>query len=195
MKQENFQFLGIIILALCVTALAILVRVQNLAIAELTHSVAELSGQVNELASDLISSDLPLSNIVYAHAAKPGDKVAGFEVVSVEPLSGEVASQENARIVFSGSAEVTGDYEYYFSELLNREDLCLTLTDESELSKLPQLGGHEEIDTFCFRNLESAVGSFGPDFGRGQATVLIEGFVIEFGPGSLGNSAELVERM
>ncbi len=126
------------------------------------------------------------SNIFDPVKNKPGDDVAGFKVLSIGSVTGNKGSigADNVDAAFSGNAQVTGSYEYFLNELGGYEQVCLQLTDPKDMAKIPRLATVDYV-RFCFHNLAAAKAAFGPAYGKGTATVVIDTYNLRFAPADL----------
>lgn len=123
---------------------------------------------------------------------KAGDIVKGMTVKSIEPFSERMPLGEvNVRIVFSGRLTVRGQYTHHGPGGLTPDAVSFQVHAEAAQA-LPQLGGR--TPWFFFSNEAEAKEQFGPPGSRGEATVVIDGYVIERYQGhNAFDRAELIE--
>jgi hypothetical protein len=117
------------------------------------------------------------SNIFDIHTVKVGDRVAGMEVVSVQPENSNFPlSVDNVRVKFRGEATVKGTYEYTNEGLLEGL-VCMTSLDPASQAKLPQM--KQLLDRpvwFCFENNTFAQTQFAPPGNKGTAEIVIRDY-------------------
>jgi len=152
-----------------------------------------------------------------------GDKVAGWTVEKTQPYSdtmedtsfldeeGKKLANLNAQIDFTGDVEITGDYDYGYDQfLLASYNLIFTITDSSEIAKMPYILDQyhfvEDINTINLKQPEQY--SFYLDkekyakmFGftadenehHGTATIKLSNFQLNSYPSSVYNEGTISE--
>lgn len=131
-----------------------------------------------------------------------GDVVAGWTMSLMTHAGDSIGfGTDNVVFYFDGSATLTGFYDYTGDDQASMmsDVLCFDTLDEGSIGAMPWMmedeSGPENI-WFCFDNQEEAKDMFGITSGvsqRGQATIVIEDFVLIYYPASMSNSTTLVE--
>lgn len=135
------------------------------------------------------------SNVFDPFKNQPGDLIAGLTLISKGPIAGIDRSMalDNIDAKFTGTVTVSGTYIYDFSEFSGSEVACFTVTNASELAKIPALvGTSDQNNFFCLRDLAKAKQLFGPNYGSGTTTVLIANYELVSAPAEVTNLADLV---
>ncbi len=156
-------------LAISATALLGVGCTQPIATSTLPPAVQTQKEVLNPKATNIFD---PLKN-------KAGELIAGLQVISIAGVTGleEPMSYDNVFASFSGQVTLTGAYDYSINDMTGTAMACFTLTDPKERQKLPVLATQTDQNTrFCFKNIEKAKEIFGPSYGEGQATIIINGY-------------------
>lgn len=128
---------------------------------------------------------------------KTGDVISGLKVTTVGGVPGiempfSYGDVPNIHIEFSGQATVTGEYHYDKNEFFGQDLTTFQVSDPQEMKKLPHLKEQEPV-LFWFSNREEANQALGPKYGKGQATIQIESYEINYAGAEVMNSAKLVK--
>lgn len=210
MSKENLQgiLLGIVVIGLI--GLGIMMFSQSMRLAQLSEQMSSLSQkQVVNLQpsvavptpkSDTQAPDpqpvQPSSNIFDALKNRPGDIVAGLKVLSVGAPPGIQLPLGNDNVVatFLGSVTLSGSYDIFSSTMSGEDMVCFTPANATERAKLPTLSSEDPLLTrFCFSNLAQARAAFGPGYGQGAATIVIDKYELWYAGAEVTNRAELRE--
>jgi len=122
-----------------------------------------------------------------------GDTVAGLKVVRLEHTVWDPSSGGfSATVAFSGEVTVSGTYVHYPPEHdFFGGQICFDQVDAATAARLPRLRGDQRRLLFCFENAKEARQALAPA-GIGEATVVIDGYTINFRPTDVWNTARLV---
>jgi len=137
------------------------------------------------------------SGVVDPAQVKVGDEVSGLKVTKVSGVPGiqlpySYGDIQNIHIEFSGPVTVKGDYDYSTNEFFGQDLTTFRVSDPQEILKLPHLKQQEPV-VFWFSNPDKANKAFGPAYGNGSATILIEDYEINYAGAEVMNSAKLVK--
>lgn len=135
------------------------------------------------------------SNVFELEKVKVGDTIAGFKIVSIEPVTkADKYSEENVRVRFSGDADIKGRYRHYREgEGILADIVCVDNLDSESEKKLPKLTTDTRNSWFCFRNNDFAKTEFAPPGSEGDTEVKIKEYEYVYLPSEVWNSATLVE--
>lgn len=196
MKRESAQWVVLCVFGVLVVVLGFFVVKQGMELKEIggiknptgEPSQVNTGGSVTPTSTRLAIFD-PAKN-------KAGDQIAGWRLDSVKPaVSSGPLSQMNVSAKFTGQATVEGTAKYESDDFAGDSRLCFTVTNASDLTKLPILIGEDDQEPgFCFSNLakaKSALG-FGSAYGQKQATITVSHYVLNYAEAEVTNEAELV---
>lgn len=184
MKGELLQRVLIGMLIVGILAVGAIVYKQNV----------RLTGIEREI-SLLVSQEVTRTNVVDPYQSTFGDRIGDMRMVSMGPLPGIQGpfGYDNIFAKFRGSVTVSGEYGYFRSDLSGTDEVCFTVTDAEDLTKIPRLAAYPAgTISFCFSNIGLAKEEFGPEYGSGQATIVIDDYEIRSAPAEVGDQARLV---
>ena len=147
------------------------------------------------------------SNIVDLPNLKVGDSLVGLTVASLRPFSSEPKylpmSENNVSIKFNGKLTLTGEYTYNepkSSNTFKKKDLYITITNASDLAKIPILKGDDPKKVvFRFEYYDdisklTKMFSITDKKTTGTAVLSVEGYTLNrFTSGEASNLATLIE--
>ncbi len=127
----------------------------------------------------------------------PGDIIAGWTLEVIGPVSGTSASTssfQNVHAQFSGTATVTGIYDYSMNELFGKETICMTISEPMECAKLPSIHvSCVEPRRFCFVDPVRIKQDFGGVYGSGKVTVQLKSYQVNYASTEVVDTAELIK--
>jgi hypothetical protein len=113
--------------------------------------------------SPLVAIAPPAPNRFAPESARPGESIAGLEIVSAELAQSEVNSAYVGWVQFSGEVELEGVPRVIESN--EPEFLCMDVSDETA-DRLPRMRHDDRRVWFCFTNQEEAKAAIGNRIGQ-----------------------------
>ncbi len=129
--------------------------------------------------------------------AKVGDKVGGMTIQSMKPFDAKRGnlSPTNASVMFSGEAQVTGEYYSSNDPNVPYANICFDKLDAGSVQVLPRMLRDDRDVLLCFAvNDTLANNALGPLGSKGTATIVINDYWINnLVPSEVMNLAKLVK--
>ncbi|MDD5438303.1 MAG: hypothetical protein PHC70_04110 [Patescibacteria group bacterium] len=138
---------------------------------------------INKIASTLVIDKNLISNLFDKSTAKAGDKIGEMTIKSIDDRYTKFTGQ----ITVSGQVNVYGEDDGGANIL--SDNVCMNV-DQADWAKFPRIKGDERNIWFCFSNLDPAKKAFKQS---GQATVVIDDYVIDSLESEVWNQAKLVK--
>ncbi|MDP2812472.1 MAG: hypothetical protein Q8O32_02150 [bacterium] len=154
----------------------------------------DLENKYKSLTADVVNSinynSTYQTSLFDVTTAKVGDIVAGMTIKKINPFNSSFSSLtvDNAKVVFSGRATISGKYLY--NDMLGQ--FCIDNIDANSQIYLPKINGDTRSASFCFSNKEEANSSLKTYQDSDSMTVIMDDYTIISYPSEVVNMAKFI---